>query len=63
MKIRREDLSIPELEYKVRLKEFLKENGPNPGTDFYSRWSWAASQEQTFRQRLFEAEAKKDEKT
>ena len=43
-----------EKEYDKRLAEYLKENGPNPGTTFFGSWGWYATMKNRFDKELKE---------
>lgn len=41
-------------EYDRQLEEYLKENGPNPGTTFFGSWGWYAMMKNRFDKQLKE---------
>ena len=45
---------MTEKEYDEKLKDYLKENGPNPGTTFFGSWGWYAMMKNKFDKELKE---------
>ena len=43
-----------EKEYNKKLEDYLKENGPNPGTTFFGSWGWYAMMKNRFDKELKE---------
>ena len=41
-----------EKEYVKKLEDYLKENGPNPGTTFFGSWGWYAMMKNKFDKEL-----------
>ena len=39
---------ISEKEYNKRLDDYLREQGPNPGTSFFGSWGWFATKKNEF---------------
>ena len=47
-------MKISEDEYMKRLKKYLEEQGPNPGTTFFGSWGWHATKTNEFNAMLKE---------
>ena len=48
------NMIISEEEYIKRLKKYLEEQGPNPGTTFFGSWGWHATKTNEFNAMLKE---------
>ena len=45
-------MQISEKEYDEKLNEYLKEQGPNPGTTFFGAWGWYATKKNDFDKKM-----------
>ena len=49
-------MEITEKEYNEKLDNYLREQGPNPGTTFFGAWGWYAAMKNRFDEQLKENE-------
>ena len=41
-------MELSEKEYNEKLDQYLREQGPNPGTTFFGAWGWYATKKNDF---------------
>lgn len=49
-------MELSEKEYNEKLDQYLREQGPNPGTTFFGAWGWYATMKNRFDEQLKENE-------
>jgi hypothetical protein len=55
-------MTVNDDEYFAKLKDYLVEAGPNPGTNMASKWAWSLQKEKEFRKLMIEKGEIKAEK-